>query len=455
MTARGHSLNQGFDRSSATGKKALTLTGVKLSTTDPSEADNLIRVVGERVSKYVQRLNEVFGLAGLPSPENKNAAFQDVVHRAGLTEQDRDELTEGIREFAGGLAAFTTKDPPESLEPFSMTFDNPEVGEVFTRGVFALLTEMSATETASHARRGALILMSAAFETLVADISVALLKDHPEKILAATISVRQIEELGSVDAAREYAISRAVESLMHGGISDWLKWYESFDIRWRDIAVDWWVFREIDARRNLVAHADSRVNSIYLKTARENDFKGELPDLGEEIPVSIEYLDAAKQQLIAFGVLLGASTLMVRRPDDLASIYSWAAGQADLLLEASDLNAAEIITARLLGVSRGRLERTLDLRLRQTWWTARKLQYGLERVRAEISGFDYSGLDLRHSHLRAVLLEEDERACAEIRELVNRGDISKARVRLSRYYADLIRRVGDDWLGGFAEGDDR
>lgn len=236
---------------------------------------------------------------------------------------------------------------------------------------------------------------------------------------------------------------------MHGGVTEWSKFFSSFEVQWDQLAADWWEFREIDARRNLVAHANSTVNEVYLSLAREAGAPtATLPQLGEQLDVSTDYLLHSLEILAAFGSLLGISTLLKHRPAKLADTYRWGERLSNQFFDLGLPQACSLHTGKLLAISRGRLERTLDLELRHLDWLARKRIAGLESVRSEVEAFDYSGLELRHSHMRAVVLGDYEKAKAQIVSLIDDGVLTRTAVRLRPQYAEMLSSVGDDWMDG-------
>lgn len=397
---------------------------------------------------FLDRLVELRELDAVAGPTGDNP-ISAIVDRSRLDSAKQKDLYSLMEQIAVGLQKLSSAAQDESASPatFSLSIEDEEVGEVVKRVMLEGVLHTRREKVGSHARTGALMLMAGAFETLVASIATELLNDSPERVSDKTLTVGKLEELGSVEAARRFAVERSVESLMHGGIAEWSKFFSSFEVQWKEVATDWWGFREIDARRNLVAHANSTVNELYLGLAREAGAPvASLPQAGEELDVSTEYLSRSLEILAAFGALLGVGTLLKRRPAELTDTYRWGERLSSQFFDWGLPHACSSLTGKLLAISRGRLERTLDLDIRHTDWLARNRIGGVESVRSEVEAFDYSGLELLHSHMRAVVLGDYETAKAQITTLIENGTLTRTAIRLRPQYADMLSSVSEDWM---------
>jgi len=351
------------------------------------------------------------------------------------------ELASGIK----GMASHpNSKKRPSG---FSVKTADAEVEEVFQRFMMSAVRAVLRPDLKESAGRASLMLMLGAFETFVASFAGALLRFGPsqEIIDQAVITVQEARELPAIVDIEKYVVDRSVQNLMHGGIEDWTKWFQRYQIDWKDVPADWWAFREVDARRNLVAHADSKVNGIYLALASESGATGS-PSLGTKLEIDADYISSADNQLTSFGVLLATSALLKLRQNDLEATYRWAAGCAEDALDEGRLTAAVDITSKLIEKSRGRLGRALGLRIQTLNWVARKACGNVKEVSREVALHDFTGLDSKHSHVRYVLLDDDEAATIALLDLVANGGITVARIKASTIYADLISRQGMDWL---------
>lgn len=413
----------------------------------PGDVAVAVRMSVETFSNRLVELRELNSVAG-PASEG---AIEEIIGASGLDATQQDDLRNRFREMSRGLLDLLDADERSSEKPtkFSLSVDDKEVGEVLSRVMLDGLLNIRRREVSSHARTGALMLMMGALETLVAGIATELLRDTPDRVSDQTFTVAQLESLGSVGAVRQYAIERTVESLMRGGVAEWTKFFAKFDVDWRQVAANWWEFREIDARRNLVAHANLTVNEVYLGIARESNAPAAaLPKLGEKLDVSTDYLLRTVETLGAFGALLGISTLLKRRPAMHVDHYRWGSRICNQFFDWGLPTACALISSKLLSISRGRLPRTLDLEIRHIDWLSRKQMNGLAAIREEVEAFDYSGIDLAHSHMRAVILEAHDVSKKQISTLIEEGTLTRSAVRLRPQYRELLAAEGYDWLDG-------
>jgi len=439
---------------------SISVRGDKVS---DGSTDHFRAAVERAVQDHLARLSAALDLAReVTVPDIRKAAEVDsFLNRAShLSKSQRKAFIDGLKQFATGVTDVASvlipsdgsqkvredrKSPRKTS--FSMDIEDKEVSQLFSLFMRSVLRVVARPNLEEEVRKASLLLMAASFETFVASSARALITDQPQisGLEKKLISLEELERLGTVGAARALAIDNAVESLMRGGIDDWTKWFANYSVDWRAIPKTWWNFREIDARRNLVAHADSKVSPIYIRLAHDCEVANPPAD-GSKVDVSAEYLVGAFEQLASFSVLCAASALLVWRKDQNESIYRWATSHADDLFESGHTFAAIEIAQTLLEKSRGRLTRTLDNRLRTTEWLARKERDGVESVRGIVDSHDFSGLDLAVTHLKAIILDDDESAKANVCTLIERGALTITEVRFSRRYASLRERQGVDWM---------
>jgi len=135
------------------------------------------------------------------------------------------------------------------------------------------------------------------------------------------------------------------------------------------------------------------------------------------------------------------------RPNLVSEVYGWGAGTAERLYESGAFHAAASVAEKLLSVSHGRQPRTLEFRLQVIRWATAKEVGGIAAVEDEINKYDFSGLELRLSYARALLLDDDAVASDQIETLIERGELSKSELMLSRVFEGLRERLGREWLG--------
>lgn len=162
---------------------------------------------------YLDRLLELRELDAVAGSSG-HGPISAIVDRSGIDPDKQKDLYRLMEQIAVGLQTVADAAQDESATPaeFSLSIEDEEVGEVFTRVMLEGILHVRRQKVGSHARTGALMLMVGALETLVASVATELLNDSPARVREKTFTVGQLEGLGSVDAARRFAIERSVDS---------------------------------------------------------------------------------------------------------------------------------------------------------------------------------------------------------------------------------------------------
>jgi hypothetical protein len=158
----------------------------------------------------------------------------------------------------------------------------------------------------------------------------AVLRKYPTMIEASDkqISVKDVFSSGNLEDFKDNIVEKEIENVMRGSLSDQISWFEralslkspistGYD-KWADLV-------EIFERRNLFAHTNGVVNSIYLsKMKHVGNMRCAESEPGEELLAGPKYFKASIENLCEFGVKL---TQVVWR-----KLYSTEAAVADDLL---------------------------------------------------------------------------------------------------------------------------
>ena len=115
----------------------------------------------------------------------------------------------------------------------------------------------------------------------------------PERLIASskTISIREVLNMSSFDDVVGKITEDEVETVMRGGHDEQIKYIEdNLDIGIRTHYDEWADFMEIFARRNLIAHGNYVVNSVYIENCKKHGFGVGEDQVGERLSLDEYYL---------------------------------------------------------------------------------------------------------------------------------------------------------------------
>lgn len=280
---------------------------------------------------------------------------------------------------------------------------------------------------------GLLSIEVSLLEDLARGLASALHEGQPSRLRSTQISFEDAERAGSIDAIRNLAIGRRVDSVMSSAES-WMKWFSAkgqLGTPVVDLAADSSRFTEVLHRRHAVIHAGGRVTPRYLRAT------GSGLDEGDLLDVDLEYVRAASSELAAVGI--GLLTQVAQLLDRSSSIGFALRSEAIT----QDLPALGLWPAMVrLGSSSDLAVPAVDheagviLRIHALW-----AQQELGRdIRSELHGLP-CGSTSRSSLLRALLLDRDEAEAALLDALAD-SVISPNELRSTPLIRRNVERLG-------------
>ncbi|MCZ7439991.1 hypothetical protein O7598_26560 [Micromonospora sp. WMMC241] len=362
-----------------------------------------------------------------------------------LTNDQRREVRRAMGGFSAvmthALEAHKNNEPlDKSKASFEFAAGDQHTAELLSRYLLYMSLKLKAPNRAQLLRRSLLIVAISDFEVFVGALASAVLEDQPGRIEGAdsSFTLRQIKEFGSIEAVSEYVIERKVEDLLRGDIDDWKSWFGKLSVKLEDTTDDWPGFVEMFARRNVLVHNDGKANRHYARKLSAVLPQVAAIKVGTELPVSGEYLDDAWNRLSAAACLVGIGLLLQTRPKvDSRQHVQWLIYRTEILADSGSHKAVLVIASTVLRTSRGRLDRENEISLRRLRWTALRELGHLEEMTREVEGWDFSGLDLLHLHVRDVLLGDVEKACSSIASLLELGRLTRFALRTKALYRPL------------------
>jgi len=156
--------------------------------------------------------------------------------------------------------------------------------------------------------RSFLVALVSAYDAFLGRLIRELFYAKPELLNSSerALTFAQLQELQTVEAAREYLVEKEVESVLRKSHSQQFEWLEkTFSVPLRKGLDCWPKFIEITERRNLFVHADGVVSSQYLSVCGEHSVS--LPEslvAGSQLYVEPSYFQSSAHFLMEIGFKL-------------------------------------------------------------------------------------------------------------------------------------------------------
>lgn len=389
---------------------------------------------------YVARIDGIGSLTSLAvnADEEKFLPEAELQH---LSPQQQDSLYIEVRRIAEELKESVARSTSGTLA-VQVGAEDPEIGDVLSRGIWRALNAQRRVPVVDLLSRSVLSLIVTEFEYLVAQVARLILMRRPSLLGSdQTLTLQDLEDLGSVEDARLYLISKRVDALLREPPQDWAKWFGKIGVKWEDMTDDWSSFLEIFARRNIYTHAGGEVTRQYrnMRLKAGEDEAG-LPVEGSTLELGEEYLIPATEHLLSFGFLLVAGTKLkfASARAESREVELWIAARVRELLELRHFSAARRIAEVVLQQSKGRMKRSTEINLKTSLWVARTHLDGASSVRREIEDWEVDGLDLKYAHVKSVLLQDWDSAVREVNELCGREELTKHQLIFNPLYSGLL-----------------
>ncbi|MFI9571425.1 hypothetical protein ACIG5D_08345 [Microbispora rosea] len=264
------------------------------------------------------------------------------------------------------------------------------------------------------------------FEVQIAKLATDYYHAHPEaldagpKEQAPSFSLSDLKKLGSIEEATELAISRRVEVLLFGSLSDWRKFFKDrLNLDLPDFAIDWNAARELFQRRHVIVHNGGYASRRYITQTADCNV-GKPVEVGTYLDSDREYVQAALDQLLTIGVLLAVS----------AGIKLHTA-QAQAFISKLQAISYETLLRRQWRVTEKmcRFGSSISITAQDAvlftvnGWIARARLNGPESIREEVSKWDTSALAHRYRLAKSCLLGDHDTAFQDLAKLVESGDL--------------------------------
>ncbi|MCX4414567.1 hypothetical protein OOK43_14915 [[Kitasatospora] papulosa] len=293
-------------------------------------------------------------------------------------------------------------------------------------------------------RRALLVSLISNFEILFGKLARVVYEKNKAALNDSEYSftLQQLSEFDSVEDAREFLIERRLSVLLRDSVDGWEKWLGRAcgGLSMTAFPVDWPGIRESFARRNLIVHAESKVNQIYLDTVKDLKLPREtLPSKGESLKVSSEYLLESAERIMALGVILTAEITRKLHKKEGSAAVAMLAEEAEECARRGFWKASIAISGHALDCPSDRSQR-IDIQTSN--WLARKEIFGKSSIQEEVEAWDISGLSPQLSHRKRLLLDP-ESAVSEIEELLEQGELAAYELASNPLYEGVLGIIAD------------
>jgi hypothetical protein len=323
-----------------------------------------------------------------------------------------------VRQEFGGEVKLAARDDMYTLE------FTPGMEKRLLRGMTALY---NASAHHSLLYRSALISLVSAAEWLVAQLIRAYIVKHPNSagIKDKTMTLSDLQELGSIEDAQNMLIQARIDELMFGSLDDWLKFLHST----MRLSMGYWDKRmdalvEIFQRRNVMVHNNGIVGSSYVKKVAPELREG--LDVNASLLIKPEYLEGAID-LVEYSFLLISAELW--QDLDFADEMR-AALLSTIVIERINSERWLVAEGASEFVMRDKkLSERSQLIGKINYWQVLKWQKRFDEVRKNVEETDFSAKGAIYQLARLVLLDRTDEAFTLLPKVVKNEELSVEQLR--------------------------
>lgn len=267
----------------------------------------------------------------------------------------------------------------------------------------------------------------ASFDAFFSGLIRAILITKPEIISASekNISLKDLTDLGSVEAAREMILEREVEDLMRKSHSDQIAWIETkLKLPIRASNPLWPQFIEICERRNLLTHTNGKVSDQYLRVCGEHGFDCSKRKVGDTLAVEPTYFQNSVELLFEFGVKLTQVVWRKLLPTDCESAANTLNNVAFNMIEKKRYKVASNLLQFGLVDMKNKVSESCRKTMIVNYANARKLDGDEEHSRKIIEDEDWSAASDNFKICVAAIQDNVESVLTLMKAVVSSGLIT-------------------------------
>ena len=225
------------------------------------------------------------------------------------------------------------------------------------------------------------------------------------------LSLSDLQQIGSVEGARDYLIERKTDELLTHSAEGWAKFFDrQMKIRLHTLARDWDVFKEVIQRRHIIIHGDGRISRRYLENvsptlALVEEYFGD-GKIGHSTRLERDYVEMALDHFEIIGTLLCCTVWVKLAQGSLArfeeTLMEWIYNR---LLEGRwDMGLAMAQG----GENSKKLSHSARTVCLLNTWLCLKRMGRFDEVKEDAEAYDDSALEQRFRLVRLALLDREE-----------------------------------------------
>ena len=165
----------------------------------------------------------------------------------------------------------------------------------------------SATTAQALLPSSLLVTLVSRYDAFLGRLIRAMIVTRPEILssIERSLSLKQLNELGDFDAAKDYLVEKEIESVLRRSHADHFDWLESrLDMPLRKDLPGWKAFIELTERRNLLVHCDGVVSHQYIANCRDHGVETDGSSAGDKLDAPPDYFRSACDCILEMGVKL-------------------------------------------------------------------------------------------------------------------------------------------------------
>jgi len=283
---------------------------------------------------------------------------------------------------------------------------------------FAEMTQliMRTEWTGLHAQlerlyRSVIVGLVGQFEVLISDIAHQFFKRAPRALNAEdkVLSLSDLYEFGSVDAAIDYLAEQEVYKLLARSADGWAKFFEQrMNIDLYSMARNWEAFEEFIQRRHVIVHADGKISRRYLQIvspALVEEYHGE-GKVGQATGLDRDYVEKALDHFEILGTLLCCTAWIKLDKESLDEFESTLVDWIYRRLLESRWEMALAMAQE--GENNTTISQSTRIICRLNAWLCLKRMGRFGEIREDAEEFDDSALGNRFKVVRLALLDREE-----------------------------------------------